>query len=679
MDPKERIKTLAEELTRHQHLYYVLAEPAISDSRYDALFDELAELERRYPQYRLPDSPTQRVGSDLDQSFPQKPHQAPVLSLDKANTPLQLLSWVEKIRLQHPEIELIMEDKIDGLSIVLHYQGGLLVSALTRGDGERGNEIGENVKTIRQIPLRVSCSEPFIVRGEIYLEKEDFARLNQDQDKRFANPRNLAAGSIRLSRSSQVARIPLKFATHDAHFPDNPGQTHLDNLIRLHLLGFPLIRPIRLIGSKTHPLDAKIPELIPIGFAEIGEAIESIRRERPHRSYEIDGLVFKVNQHRLRNELGNTSHHPRWAMAFKFDAPGAETRLLSIDIQVGRNGRITPVANLEPVLISGSTVSRATLHNQLNIDTLNVGPGDLVAVSKRGDVIPAVDEVIQKANDGPGVFSMPSRCPVCRSELQIQGAHHFCVNRSCPERMKKQIIFFAAKGQMDIAGIGEQTIRQLFDLGYIRTVVDLYRFDYHRLVGLPGYGPRKIHNIIDSLKASKERPFFALLTALGIEGLGPRSARILVENGFDSMTKILTASAGEEIERLAGIPGFGPVLTRALHEYFKDPENRELIRQLAEQGLPTEEASPGQKAPGGPLSGQTWVITGSFSSFQPREKAAEQIRNLGGSVSGSVSSKTTHLLAGEKPGAKMDKAQELGIRIVSETRFLEMLREISAP
>lgn len=678
MDPKERIKSLTQELARHQYLYYVLAEPAISDSRYDALFDELKTLEHRYPDYRLPDSPTQRVGSDLDQAFPQKEHKIPVLSLDKANSSGQVTTWIEKMRLQFPEIELVMEDKIDGLSIVLYYENGLLSSALTRGDGERGNEIGENVKTVRQIPLRVPCSESFVVRGELYLEKEDFDRLNQNQENRFANPRNLAAGSIRLSRSSQTARIPLKFASHDAHFPQSPMQTHVDNLIRLRSMGFPLIKPIRLIGFNLKDTNSVLPELIPQTFSDIPKTIETLRIERPSRAYEIDGLVFKVNQHSIRDKLGATSHHPRWALAFKFDAPSAETRLLSIDVQVGRNGRITPVANLQPVSISGSTVSRATLHNQLYIDTLNIGPGDLVTLSKRGDVIPAVDEVIQKAEDHPTVFSMPSACPACHTPLLHQGAHHFCNNRNCPERMKKQIIFFAAKGQMDIAGLGEQTIRQLFDLGYVRTIIDLYRFDYEQLIGTPGYGPKKIQNIKESLEASKKRPFSALLSALGIEGLGPRSSKLLVENGYDSMTKLQDAVSSEEGERLASIAGIGPALTRALKLFLSDPDNRELVQHLAKEGLNMEETAIRHDNPEGPFSSQTWVITGSFISFQPRDKAADLIRTLGGTVSGSVSSKTTHLLAGEKAGSKLEKARRLGIEIVSEDRFLEMLEPFGA-
>lgn len=675
MDPQQRIQELSQELSRHQYQYYIKAEPLVSDAQYDALFDELLSLERRYPEYRLPDSPSQRVGSDLDQSFPQKKHLIPVLSLDKANSPGQVSTWIDKTRAQFPDSELVIEDKIDGLSIVLYYQDGLLGSALTRGDGERGNDITDNAKTIRQVPLRIACSEPVIVRGEIYLEKDDFQRLNQDQQSRFSNPRNLAAGSIRLSRSTQVARIPLKFAAHDAHFPNQDSQTHLDNLLQLQDLGFPLIQPIYFIGPDPARSDPLRPNIIRIGFNDIAATLESIRQRRAERPYEIDGLVFKINQHRLREKMGMTSHHPRWAIAFKFDAPCAETRLLSIDIQVGRNGRITPVANLEPVPISGSIVSRATLHNQLTIDTLNLGPGDLVTVSKRGDVIPAVEEVVHKAEGQTAVFALPRQCPVCRQSLQLLGAHHFCVNRQCPERIQKQIIFFAAKGQMDIVGLGEQTIRQLFSLGLIRSLPDLYRLDYSLLAGQPGFGDKKIRNIADSVQNSKRRPFSAVLAALGIEGLGPQSIRQLLDNGIDSIDKIREIADSDQLERLTSIPGIGPAMVQTIRQFFADPENRRIIEDLARLGLSMSESSADKPNLSGPFSGQLWVITGTFTAFQPREKAAELIRSLGGAIGASVSAKTSQLLVGDNPGSKLEKARQMGIPIVTEAEFIAMLAE----
>ncbi len=675
MDPKARIKTLSEELTQHQYLYYIRATPTISDSCYDALFDELLGLERSHPEYRLPDSPSQRVGSDLDQSFPQKKHHSPILSLDKANNPEQVQAWIRKILEPFPDAELIMEDKIDGLSIVLHYEDGLLVCALTRGDGERGNDITENAKTIRQIPLRVHTKEPFTVRGEVFLEKMDFEQLNLEQSQRFSNPRNLAAGSIRLSHSAQVARIPLKFAAHDAHFTHESSQTHIDNLNRLNAMGFPLIKPIWFVSSSGYSPPDILPQLKPLQFKDIADTLEAIRTKRHGRSYEIDGMVFKINQHAVRRQLGTTSHHPRWAIAFKFDAPSAETRLLSIDVQVGRNGRITPVANLEPVPISGSIVSRATLHNQLTIDTLNIGPGDLVTISKRGDVIPAVEEVVKKATDKPIVFSMPSLCPACNTSLQLMGAHHFCANRKCPERMLKQIIFFAAKGQMDIVGLGEQTLRHLFELGHISSVVDIYRFDYTKLIGLTGYGTKKVQNLIASVENSKKRPFSAVLSALGIEGLGSRTVQVLIEHGFDTMDSIHGAISADRAAGFAQIPGVGPALTQALVQFFSDPMNLSTIHVLARLGLRMREEKKDSPKKDGPFTGMSWVITGTFIAFQPREKAAELIRQLGGNVAGTVTATTTHLLVGEKPGSKLEKARKIGAAIITESDFLNLTQQ----
>ena len=673
MDAKERIKSLSEELSRHQYLYYVRAEPVISDNQYDRLFDELLDLEKRFPEFRLPDSPSLRVGSDLDQTFPQKAHKIPVLSLDKVNSSEQLQTWIQKIRAQHPDAELIMEDKIDGLTIVLHYDRGLLLSALTRGDGEQGNDITDNVRTIRQIPLGVAHPDPFIVRGEVYLEKRDFELLNREQAQRFSNPRNLAAGSIRLNHSAQVAHIPLKFAAHDAHFPLENNQTHLDNLQLLYRMGFPLIQPIWFASHLGRTPKKSLPHLQPLHFQEIDSVLEACHRDRSQKAYEIDGLVFKVNQHQFRSSLGMTSHHPRWAIAFKFDAPSAETRLLSIEVQVGRNGRITPVANLEPVAISGSIVSRATLHNQLTIETLNIGPGDLVSVSKRGDVIPAVDEVIKKSPLDPGIFTMPPNCPVCHSLLKLSGAHHFCPNRECPERKQKQIIFFAAKSQMNIVGMGEKIIRQLFALGFVRDIVDLYRFDASQLLGLPGFAEKKIRNIRESIENSKKRPFSAQLSALGIEGLGPQSVRLLMEAGFASLDSIVAAASTDNGAAFAAIPGFGPASAQALSLYFTDPLNLKIIASLGELGLPMEEKTVPPPRSQGPLQGQIWVITGSFQSFVPREKAAELIVSLGGEVSASVSSRTTHLLVGEQPGSKLEKARKTGATIVDEQTFKNMV------
>jgi DNA ligase (NAD+) len=438
-------------------------------------------------------------------------------------------------------------------------------------------------------------------------------------------------------------------------------------------MGFPLINPLWLITNQRPDTENTLPELRVIPFQEITTTLETLRASRGDRAYEIDGLVLKINQHDIRERLGSTSHHPRWAIAFKFDAPTAETRLVSIDIQIGRNGRVTPVANLDPVPISGSLVSRATLHNQLTIDTLQIGPGDLVTISKRGDVIPAVEEVIKKAEDHPTVFTLPPTCPVCETALTVVGAHHFCLNRACPERLLKQLVFFTAKAQMDISGLGEQTLRLLFDCGYVRSIVDLYTFDFSKLLQHPGFAEKRVTNMRVSVEESKKRPFSNLLAALGIDGLGQQTIRLLIDNGFDSMDKLLAMNQDKNLAPLALIPGIGPAIIESLEAYFSSPDKMQTINALRKAGLCMEEPKSTKPADFGVFSGQTWVITGTFSQFQPREKAARIIQELGGEIGQNVGQKTTHLLVGENPGSKVEKAQKLNIPLIDEPTFLGLI------
>lgn len=682
MDIKKRIEQLSRELLRHQYLYYVETRPEISDREYDRLFDELVELEKKYPEYASENSPTKRVGSDLDNRFPEKEHTIPVLSLDKEYTVEGLEKWLNKtITNADRPLSFVVEEKIDGASIVLYYKAGKLETALTRGNGVVGNDVTENIRTIKQIPLITHETADFAVRGEIYINKSEFTQYNQAFDNKYANPRNLAAGSLRNIKSSIVAKVPLKIFTYEGYFTPPFTNEHILVLARLKENGSrinPNMGYFSDDAGKRSLVKEKLPEITVGGIGELSKYVERLMAKRDKLDYEIDGLVIKVNEIDVREALGYTAHHPRWALAFKFDAPTAQTRVKSIQVQVGRNGRVTPVANLEPVKIAGSTVARATLHNQEYIEMLELGIGDFVGISKRGDIIPAVEEVLEKDPENPTVFKFPHKCPFCESALEKDGAHHFCKNRQCPERIKRSIIYFAAKDQMDIDTLGGKTIIFMFDKGYIKSIPDLYTFDYNELLKEEGFKEKKVNNIKTSVENSRKKPFRKVLTALGFDGLGTRAVADLVTSGFNSIDKIIEAASREDVETFSNIEGFGEIMGQLIIDHFNDPRNLALIEELKKIGLNFEEEIPEEKAEAAlPFSGQVWVITGSFEHFQPRSKAAGEIEKRGGKTAGSVSSKTTHLLAGSAAGSKLQKAQELGVTIVNESQFLDMLQKFS--
>ena len=687
MDAKKRIEELAKDLLRHQYLYYVKAEPEISDAEYDRLFDELVALEKQYPEYMPENSPTRRVGSDLDNTFPEREHTIPVLSLDKEYTVEELEKWLEKtIKNAGRELSFVVEEKIDGASIVLYYKNGQLDAALTRGNGVVGNDVTENVRTIAQVPLTVPEASTFAVRGEIYIRKSDFDTFNKAFEDKYSNPRNLAAGSLRNIKSSVVARVPLNIFTYEGYFEPVSFNDHILMQAKLKEMGF-RINPNMGFFSGNSEVLARVRERLPwiVGgdTRDLSEYVMERRGRREQLDYEIDGLVIKVNELDVRESLGYTSHHPRWAVAFKFDAPTAQTRLIDIQVQVGRNGRVTPVGLLEPVKIAGSVVARATLHNQEYIDLLELGKGDFVSISKRGDIIPAVEEVIEKNPDNPTIFKFPGTCPFCDSSLVKDGAHHFCKNRDCPERIKRGIIYFAAKNQMDIDTLGEKTIAFMFDKEYIKRIPDLYTFDYDELLKEEGFKEKKVNNIKESVANSKLKPFRKVLMSLGFDGLGTAAVTDLIKNGFDSIDKIAAAAAGGDVEVFSRIEGFGEITGRLLIHHFTDARNLALIEDLKAVGLNFREESR-ESAGVGEMAGQelsfkdqVWVITGSFEHFSPRSLAAEEIEKRGGKVVGSVSGNTTHLLAGASPGSKLEKARQLNIAVVDENQFLRMLKPIS--
>lgn len=677
---EEEIKSRSQELLRHQYLYYVKAKPEISDREYDRLFDELVELEKKFPQFALENSPTRRVGSDLDNAFPEKKHSIPVLSLDKEYTAEGLVKWVNKTVVNAKQaLSFVVEEKIDGASIVLYYKNGKLDTALTRGNGVVGSDITDNARTIMQVPLVITETSNLAVRGEIFIQKKDFELYNQSFDNRYSNPRNLASGSLRNIKSSLAAKVPLKIFTYEGFFESGFTNDHILALSRLKEDGFSINTNIGFFSDdpgKIAEVRKKLPEIMVGSIQELAGYVQERKKYRDHLDYEIDGLVIKVNELDIREVLGYTSHHPRWALAFKFDAPTAQTKLLDIQVQVGRNGRVTPVGILEPVKIAGSVVARATLHNQEYIDLLELGIGDMVSISKRGDIIPAVEEVIEKDVESPTVFKFPQVCPFCQSKLEKDGAHHFCKNRDCPERIKRSIIHFAAKGQMDIDTLGSKTISFLFDKGFVKTIPGLYSFNYDQLLSEEGFKVKKIANIKDSIEKSRQQPFRKVLTALGFDGLATSAVSDLIKNGFNSIDKIIEAATKKDVEIFSRIEGFGDVTGQLLIRHFNDKQNLELIDALKKAGLHFEEEIHEEKpvtAEALPFNGQVWVITGTFEHFTPRSKAAEEIEKRGGKVTGSVSSKTTYVLAGEAAGSKLAKARELGIPIIDEAAFLKML------
>jgi DNA ligase (NAD+) len=692
-NPKDRIDFLAAELRRHQDLYYKKARPEISDREYDRLFDELLALEKKYPSLARPDSPTKRVGSDLERDFPEVPHPAPMLSLDKVYTKDELGEWLAKIgRETSTPPSFVIEDKVDGSTIVLHYESGVLVRAVTRGDGLVGNDITDNVKTIRDLPLRLAEPLTAHFRGEIYIDKDDFERLNREVDNIYANPRNFAAGSLRRKKSSEVARIPLRSFVYEGTF----GTSHIEVLARISRLGFRVSDAVGFFGdgaakSRYASLVAEHPEWVIGTVPQAGEFVDLRMRARKNVKYEVDGLVVKLDDYRDRERLGSTTHHPRWAIAFKYEAPQSVSEILGIEVQVGRTGRVTPVARIKPVRISGSTVSNVTLHNQDYVTSLEVAVGDKVSVSRRGDVIPAVEEVVEKNEIGNPVYRLPPDCPSCGAALKREGAHTFCPNRSCPARVYGRAAFFVGRGQMDIENLGPETVKRLLEIGLVKDVPDLYFFDPNELLGVEGFGEKKVALIREGIEKSKSRPYASVLASLGLDEIGPRVADLLIESGYDSIDRLLEAARKRDPEAFTAIEGIGPKIADKIIEQLNDPVILEMIGRLRAAGLrfAREKRSGKSDAESGPrgelgepssgsglpqtFKGEVWCVTGSFERFKPREKAMDEVVARGGKYSSSVTGKTTHLLAGAQPGGKLQKAKKLGVEIVSEAEFLARL------
>ncbi|HTP57847.1 MAG TPA: NAD-dependent DNA ligase LigA [Spirochaetia bacterium] len=677
-EAEKRARELVRLLTQYQKAYYIESRPMVSDREYDSLNDELIAIEKQFPDLVLPDSPTRRVGSDLSQDLPEAHHTIPVLSLDKAYAAQDLMDWTAKAgRNAGQSLSYICEEKIDGASIVLYYENGLLSRAVTRGNGLVGNDVTGNVKTIRSVPLRLTEPVTVAVRGEIFLPKSLFATINARMDEPYANPRNLASGTLRRVKSREVAEVPLSIFVYEGFF-NPPLGTHRETLEKLEQLGLRLNPTVGYFsdGPELQDVRTRHPQWHTGGIPQMAGFLEEERRNRETLDYEIDGVVSKVNEIAARDILGYTGHHPRWAIAFKFESPEGATTVKAIETQVGRTGRITPVARVEPVRIGGATISNVTLHNQEYIDMLELALGDRVAVSRRGDVIPAVERVLEKNENGNATWKLPESCPSCASALVKQGAHHFCVNPRCPDQVRGRLNFFVGRGQMDIEGLGPETIDVLLRNGLVHDIDDIYSFDPERLVELPGFGEKKVASIREGIQKSKSLPFHVVFPSLGIPEIGQKVTELLINAGYGDIDSLLKLSDAGDSAPLLEIHGIGERTAQVLLKELKRPEVRRRIKRLREAGLSFQETKAAAPSDVPQIfAGQTWCVTGSFQRWKPRETAMEEVKKRGGRVTDSVTSRTTHLLAGENAGSKLDKAKKLGIIIVSEDEFTHLLKK----
>ncbi|MBZ4666011.1 NAD-dependent DNA ligase LigA [Mahella sp.] len=657
-DVIQRVNELRRIIEHHNYMYYVLDNPEISDAEYDALMRELEQLESEYPELITPDSPTQRVGGQVSGQFQPVIHSVPLLSLNDVFSESEIRDFDRRVRAAlNEDVQYVLEVKIDGLSVALTYQDGLFIRGATRGDGLVGEDVTANLRTIRSIPLRLKMPINMEVRGEVFMPKKYFHELNEQREKDglplFANPRNAAAGSVRQLDPVITAQRHLDiFVFNLQRIEGYTFETHIESLMFLKEQGFKIM-----------------PYLIPCDT--IDEAIEQCRLwegKRYELPYEIDGLVIKVNSLRQREILGNTSKTPRWAVAYKFPAERKESIIRDIIVQVGRTGVLTPTAVLEPVRLAGTTVSRATLHNEDYIKEKDIRIGDHVLVQKAGDIIPEVVSVIKEKRTGnERPFEIPNKCPICGSDaVRIDGeAARRCTGVSCPAQVERGLIHFASRDAMDIEGLGPAVVRQLLDKKLIRDEADIYYLKYEDLVKLERMGPKSTQNLINAIEASKDRGLARLLYALGIPLVGTRAASILAER-FGDIYELVKADQAQ----LTAIPEIGPKIAESVVTFFKQEQTKDLIRRLETAGvrLTADKKQRGNA----PLAGLTFVLTGTFSKYT-REQATENIEGLGGKVTGSVSKKTDYVIAGDNPGSKLDKARQLGIRVIDQKEFEQLI------
>ena len=659
-----RVAELRQQIEEHNRRYYQEAAPTITDREYDALYRELQDLETQHPDLAEPDSPTLRVGGAPLTAFTQVTHRAPMLSLDNTYSEEEVVDFYKRLERLLPgeNVPVVIEPKVDGVAVSLLYENGKLRYAATRGDGTVGDDITQNIRTIRSIPAQLKGDAPKLleVRAEVFMDKAGFAKLNAAREEAglptFANPRNSAAGSLKQLDPAVTAQRPLGIVCYGTGAVTGAELEKHSDL-------FPLLKKFGLPATERWWVAESIEETL--------SAIRELDRVRRDFAYQTDGAVVKVDLLKQREALGFTAKSPRWAIAYKYEAERVETRLHDILIQVGRTGTLTPVAALEPVFVSGSTVARATLHNEEEIKRKDIRIGDVVVIEKAGEVIPAVVSVRADLRTGTErEFQMPTACPECGSAVQKDEGQVAirCVNAQCPAQVRRRLEHFASRGAMDIEGFGEAVVAQLVTRGLLRDVSDIYQLDDAKLGTVERMGEKSIRNLLGAIEASKGRPLWRLLFALGILHVGVSSSRALATH-FRSMEQLMASSA-EELQR---IPDVGEVVGASIHAFFQEPANRDVIARLGAAGVRMIDDEPVVSADraASPFTGTTWVITGTLS--QSRGEIAETIIARGGKVSGSVSKKTSYLLAGEEAGSKLDKAKKLGVRVIDEAEFAKML------
>ncbi len=667
---EREVAQLHSELNRHNYLYHVEAKPEISDREFDRMMARLAELEAQYPELVTADSPTQRVGGQPLEGFATVRHAVPMLSIDNTYSYEEVKEWDVRVRKglnPGEKVRYVVELKVDGVAVSLRYEKGIMVLGSTRGDGERGDDITANLRTVREIPLSLQrCSAPLLeVRGEVYMTNSELVRLNELRraalEVPFANPRNSTAGTLKMLDSRIVAQRRLRFVSHglgEYEGIEEPSYYAMTQLMKRW-------------GIPVSPYTAC--------YDSIEEVIEHAQRwndERNKLDFQTDGLVVKVDDLGQRDRLGARSKSPRWTIAFKYEAEQAVTRLLGIHVQVGKTGKITPVAELEPVVLAGTTVKRASLHNADELERKDIKIGDAVVIQKAGEIIPQVVRVETDARKGTETyFHFPKKCPSCGAPVERSGdeVDYYCTNppSRCPDQLKEWLHWYAHRDAMDIDGLGEKLIDQLVQKGLVKSLADLYRLEAPVLADLERMGKKSAENLVRAIEESKHRTLDRLITGLTIRHVGTRMAEIIAER-VQTIEKLRALSLAD----LESIPEVGPIVARSIHEYFQEPENRNLLDDLAAVGVRPEPLRPAAAKAGKLVfAGKTFVLTGTLPKRE-RAEAEALIKERGGKVSGSVSKVTSYVLAGEKAGSKLDKARQLGVPVIDEADF-ERMAEIS--
>ena len=661
MSIENRINELIDLINYHNEKYYNQDEPEITDFEYDNLMKELIRLEEENPELKRVDSPSSRVGGKALDKFTQITHKIPMLSLSNAYSAQDLRDFDKRVRdINNNGVEYVVEFKIDGLSVGLNYNDGVFDKGATRGNGVVGEDITENLKTVKSIPLNINQDNEVVVRGEVYISKENFENINKSQEEQglqlFANPRNLAAGTLRQLDSKLTAKRPLDIFVFNLEYIEGMEfESHSQSLEYLHKLGFKV--------SPNYKVCNSIDEVI--------EHIEYWTKNRDSLEFDIDGMVIKVNNLKQRENMGYTAKSPRWAIAYKFPAEQKKTKLIDIIVEVGRTGTITPTAILEPVRLAGTTVSRATLHNEDYITEKDIRIGDTVLVQKAGDIIPQVVEVIKEERTGNEIeFKLPDKCPVCSEPtVRLEGeAAVKCINISCPAQIRRGIIHFVSRDAMNIDGLGESIITLLLEKELIKDVADLYYIKKEDVVGLERMGEKSATNLINSIEKSKSNELYRLINGLGIKYIGVKGAKVLAKS-FNNIDEIINA----DINRLINLEEFGEIMANSVVQFFREERNLNVIEKLKQAGVNTENITDEDDSIEKIFEGMKIVLTGTLPTLK-RNDAKEMIESRGGKATSSVSKSTTFVLAGEEAGSKLTKANELGIKVIDEEKFLELIK-----